>query len=86
MVWLQSILFTLLVGTGLSLQYIPGSITGTPALSKPRRSRVTTVKTVMNRGGGYEQVGLRENVSRIPAFFNQQAPRENDILRNLENP
>ena len=43
-------------------------------------------KTVMNRGGGYEQVGLRENVCRLPAFFNQQAPRENDIFGNLENP
>jgi hypothetical protein len=41
---------------------------------------------MLNRGRCYEQVGLRENVSGLPAHLNQEPPLEHDVLRYLENP
>ena len=41
---------------------------------------------MLNRGRRYEQVGLRENVSGLPAHLNQEPPLEHDVLRYLENP
>jgi hypothetical protein len=41
---------------------------------------------VVNGRRGYEEVRLRECVSRFPAFLNQKAPLQDNVFGDLKNP
>ena len=41
---------------------------------------------MLNRGRCYDQIGLRENVSGLPAHLNQEPPLEHDVFGYLEHP
>ena len=43
-------------------------------------------KPVVYGRRSYEEVRLRERVSRFPAFLNQKSPLKDDVFGDLENP
>ena len=64
------------------------SLHGVPRI-KDRRTRLIEITSVpghdrevmLNCGRRNKQVGLRENVSGLPAHLNQEPPLEHDVLR-----
>lgn len=43
-------------------------------------------KAVVNGRRGYEEVRLRERVTRFPAFLNQKSPLQHNVFGDLEDP